>query len=497
MIGEHWGVVAAMPSVDVGAAWKSTLDAVMGVGLMDGWLPTTVYVATAVAAGLLVAAQLLRLQVGRLLAELLVAALAGGVGAVAAWLIGNKYMVFGIYMGWTMIWMITVTVAVVGWAIATAVLNRGWRRVVAIVLVPLALLSLALRIVAVTGQYRTVGSLFDYGSYESFESLHDSSVKGTAATSRAVPLDDWLKQVADGRVSVPAEPKLVEATIPATVSGFKARPALVWLPPAALAEPAAQLPVFIMLAGQPGSPGRFFDASDVRQLVTKYAATHGGVAPIIVSPDQNGDNTVNSLCANTTTHGAAETYLTVDVPNWIRRHLPVAASPDSWVIGGYSQGGTCAVELGPNHPDLFGTVLSIGAELQPTDGNVDEMVSREFNGDRSAYDRLVPVNAIAAHAPSTQTLVMGSGAEDRYSLANIGTIGDAAAAHGWQVVALKAYGTAHTWKAANAVFTSAVPWLCDRLGLGGDAARQAASSTASAATNHWFADNTGIEVIRP
>jgi len=42
--------------------------------------------------------------------------------------------------------------------------------------------------------------------------------------------------------------------IPGSVSGFAARPAWVYLPPAALVRNPPALPVLVLLHGQPGSP---------------------------------------------------------------------------------------------------------------------------------------------------------------------------------------------------------------------------------------------------
>ena len=117
-------------------------------------------------------------------------------------------------------------------------------------------------------------------------------------------------------------------------------------------------------------------------------------------PSSSRPTRTASLCADTTKVGRAETYLTVDVPRWIKAHLPVSRQARDWAIGGFSQGGTCATQLGPRHPDIFDSIIAVDGELKPTAGSVEHMVAEYFNGDRSAYEAQVPANAIADHAPS-------------------------------------------------------------------------------------------------
>ena len=134
--------------------------------------------------------------------------------------------------------------------------------------------------------------------------------------------------------------------IPNDRSQFSARPANIYLPPAALSEKPPALPVFVLLAGQPGSPDRLFTAGSIPAMMDAYAAQHDGLAPVVVSPDQNGSSFHNSLCVDSPVYGKAETYLSRDVPAWIRANLPVASQPRLWAIGGFSQGGTCSQPTG-------------------------------------------------------------------------------------------------------------------------------------------------------
>lgn len=140
-----------------------------------------------------------------------------------------------------------------------------------------------------------------------------------------------------------------------------------------------------------------------------YAQHHGGLAPIVIAADQLGDDSHNTLCVDSPVYGKALTYLTKDVVDWVKTNLPAAQQAQDWAIAGFSQGATCSLQIGANHPDLFGTIIPTGSELKPTNGSESSMISRFFHGDRTAYEKQIPINAIRNHAPSNQTLVIGAG----------------------------------------------------------------------------------------
>ena len=56
-------------------------------------------------------------------------------------------------------------------------------------------------------------------------------------------------------------------------------------------------------------------------------------------------------------YGNALTYLTQDVVDWVKTNLPAAQDAKDWAIAGFSQGATCSLQIGVNHPDLFGTMI--------------------------------------------------------------------------------------------------------------------------------------------
>lgn len=241
--------------------------------------------------------------------------------------------------------------------------------------------------------------------------------------------------------------------IPATKSQFEARKALVYLPPAALADSKRKpaLPVVLMLSGQPGSPGRVFQAGGIQTMMDGYAKTHDGLAPIVIAADQLGADSHNTLCVDSKVYGNALTYLTQDVVDWVKTNLPAAQDAKDWAIAGFSQGATCSLQIGVNHPDLFGTMIPTDSEIKPTNGSRQEMIDRFFDGDTTAYENQVPVNAIRNHAPTHQMLIIGAGEKDTTSIRNVKTIAPVAAKAGMRVAAVESSGNAHDWHAVQDV----------------------------------------------
>ena len=187
---------------------------------------------------------------------------------------------------------------------------------------------------------------------------------------------------------------VTEVTIPATVSGFAARPAWLYLPPAYLSRPRAQLPVLVLLSGQPGSPDDWLDGGQLAQRMDAFAAAHDGLAPVVVMPDHLGDPLNNPLCMDSRL-GNVATYLSVDVPAWVRDTLQVDPKPSGWAIGGFSNGGTCSLQMAVNAPEVYPTFVDISGEAEPTLGDHAATVQAAFGGDEAAFAAVNPLDVLA------------------------------------------------------------------------------------------------------
>lgn len=428
----------------------------MNISLVDGWFSATLFSITAVLAAILLGIAIWEMIGGsrgggkRAIAvvacPMVIAVIAGIVGLVIAWLLSDVFVVFGVELGPRVIAWAGCGCAIVGFAVSHVMLHRGVLRAVAVILVVCAVFSTATGIDQAYGEYATIGSLFSQDSYR------EADLTGMAKRSDLISVTQWRQEAADGSISdIPAHGEVSKVNIPATTSHFEARQALVYLPPAALvtAKHKPALPVILMMSGQPGSPGRVFDAGGIQTMMDDYAQHHGGLAPIVIAADQLGDDSHNTLCVDSPVYGKALTYLTKDVVDWVKTNLPAARQAQDWAIAGFSQGATCSLQIGANHPDLFGTIIPTGSELKPTNGSESSMISRFFHGDRTAYEKQIPINAIRNHAPSNQTLVIGAGERDRESVRNVELIAPVAQQEGMHVTAVESLGNAHDWHAVR------------------------------------------------
>lgn len=428
----------------------------VNISLVDGWFPATLFSITAVLAAILLGIAIWEMVGGscgggkRAIAvvacPMVIAVIAGIVGLVITWLLSDVFVVFGVELGPRVIAWAGCGCAIIGFAVSHAMLHRGVLRAVAVILVVCAVFSTATGIDQAYGEYATIGSLFGQDAYR------EADLTGMAKRSDLISVTQWRQEAADGSISdIPAHGEVSKVNIPATTSHFEARQALVYLPPAALvtAKHKPALPVILMMSGQPGSPGRVFAAGGIQTMMDDYAQHHGGLAPIVIAADQLGDDSHNTLCVDSPVYGKALTYLTKDVVDWVKTNLPAARQAQDWAIAGFSQGATCSLQIGANHPNLFGTIIPTGSEIKPTNGSESSMISRFFHGDRTAYEKQIPINAIRNHAPLNQTLVIGAGERDRESVRNVELIAPVAQQEGMHVTAVESLGNAHDWHAVR------------------------------------------------
>jgi S-formylglutathione hydrolase FrmB/uncharacterized membrane protein len=284
-----------------------------------------------------------------------------------------------------------------------------------------------------------------------------------AAQTHLVASD--LYQTWHAPADIPAEGRLSSVPIPGLRSGFKARPAEVYLPPAALVKNAPALPVVILLSGQPASPSSVIERGHVEASLNALAARNQGLAPIVVVPDQLSDPAANPMCVDSPL-GNSATYIMTDVTDWIRTHLHVMTSRDAWAIGGFSQGGTCSIQFATAHPDVFGSFVDISGEKYPTLGNDALSIRKAFHGSSAAYLRAQPLEIMKKHGPYVDELaVFTAGETDKHYGAIMQQMSAAASAAGMQVGRYISLHTGHDWVNATNGYAAGLGVLYQRFGL--------------------------------
>jgi enterochelin esterase-like enzyme len=251
--------------------------------------------------------------------------------------------------------------------------------------------------------------------------------------------------------------------IPATLSGFPARAASVYYPPAALVKNPPRLPFVLLMMGQPGTP----DPQYIANVLDGMAAKNHGLAPIALVVDQLSDPAKDPACADSTTYGKAETYITKDVVNWAKANLNILHSAKYWTIAGYSNGGACAFKYAAESPDVWGNLIDASGDEFPGPEIQADTIKNVFGGNKAAYEASKPASILAAHpgAYSKTVAVFTTGQNDAAFGPGAKRASQAAQAAGMQTTFYVIPGADHVGGAVDGGLQKGFDVLYPHLGL--------------------------------
>ncbi|MCW2618580.1 MAG: xynZ [Modestobacter sp.] len=351
--------------------------------------------------------------------------------------------------------------------LALALLALGWRRqrwwvrASAVAAALFAVVGAAVGVDTVYGSFPTVGSVLQmppYGTVAADEVLR-APVERTTAPVPGRPLSQAWQAPAQLR----SAGAVIHVHIPATRSGFAARAAWVYVPPAYFAADRPLLPVLMLIGGQPGGPRDWLDGGRLAQRMDAWANAHGGLAPVVVMPDALGSPIANPMCLDSAL-GRTDTYLAQDVPAWVVSSLQVDPDHSHWAVGGFSFGGTCALQLAVAHPDLFPTFIDESGQQAPTLGDRSSTVAAAFSGNEAAYAAQDPLTELASRRRTGSAGYLVVGAQDPAYQLQARAVATATTAAGISVTLIELPG-GHSWSVWGAGLDRAMPWLSTRMGL--------------------------------
>lgn len=150
-------------------------------------------------------------------------------------------------------------------------------------------------------------------------------------------------------------------TSPALMNHTKAF--MVYLPPSYRTQEGRETryPVLYLLHGSPGGMNDWFTGGKAEESANTLI--NAGQIPelIIVSPDGNGRPGATSEWGNSfDQHQLMETYVAEDLVKYIDAHYRTIPDAAHRAIGGLSMGGFGATNIAVHHPEVFGTVISLG-----------------------------------------------------------------------------------------------------------------------------------------
>ena len=265
---------------------------------------------------------------------------------------------------------------------------------------------------------------------------------------------------------LPDHGETIALTIPGTVSKFQTGQAYVYLPPAWFKNPEPQLPMIELIAGVPGSPSDWTRAGYADSNSTVFADQHHGVAPIVVIPDNNGVNTVDTECSNSV-FGNAETYLVTDVPTFMQTNFNAAIGKHALAVAGLSAGGTCASILALRNPKTFSIFASYSGYSSPTyiNDTAPQTIAQLYHGSRDAYEAHNPEHLLGTTKFPGMSGWFTAGQQDPQAQASAQQLSDLARKAGMTQVCLSTPPGGHDFVFWAAAFKQSLPWLSWKLGL--------------------------------
>ncbi|TVT24861.1 esterase [Amycolatopsis rhizosphaerae] len=390
----------------------------------------------------------------------LLAGAAAVVTLASAWVVDVAWRPFPDPVPWRVVAWCGVGVFAIALAIASFPGTRWWRRGGAVAAAVLVLLTCAVKINAYYGQFPTLRTVFGLPSADQVAFADNAAWVASPFLPQPgkAMLDGWVPPA-----DMPGHGAVSQVRIPPAVSGFAARDAYVYLPPAYLTAHRPLLPVLVLLHGQPGAPVDWIDGGRLGDMMDGFASAHHGLAPVVVVADDTGTELGNPLCLDSRL-GNSESYLTVDVPDWIKKTLQVDQDSRHWAVAGFSYGGTCSLQLALRRPDLFPTFVDISGQTEPTLGTRSSTVQEAFGGDESRFRAVNPADEVAARTyPGTAGMITAGDADGEYLPQQQEVYAYCRRARldvGW----LEVPG-GHTWQAWGAGLERSLGWLAVRTGL--------------------------------
>jgi enterochelin esterase-like enzyme len=154
----------------------------------------------------------------------------------------------------------------------------------------------------------------------------------------------------------------------------------VWLPPQYNQPQYAHtdFPVIELLSGYPGSPGSWFSALKVTDVLTAEIQRQAAHPAILVGAVINVDPPHNPDCSDIPGGPQVATWLAQDVRDLVNSSFRTITDRSGWGLMGYSEGGLCASKLLLQYPDKFAAAVSMSGDDHP-DGDLLKKGTAAYN----------------------------------------------------------------------------------------------------------------------
>ena len=187
-------------------------------------------------------------------------------------------------------------------------------------------------------------------------------------------------------------------TITGATTGY-ALPATVYLPGSYSAGGSRRFPLLELQAGYPGNEKTWSSYLDLKDTLDSLIANGSLPAVMVVMPRQNPLRGHDSECVDadpgTLSGSLADTYLSQDVPRYMRQHYRAGLTRRDLIVGGFSTGAYCAANLALRHPRTYAGAIVLSGYFCTI---VDRSTGRLF-ADRTEVDDNCPLLTVARTHP--------------------------------------------------------------------------------------------------
>ena len=256
---------------------------------------------------------------------------------------------------------------------------------------------------------------------------------------------------------------IVHLDLPGTKSGFTARQAIAYIPPAYWSKKDMNLPVLVLLHGNPGGPEQWFGSGEAAETADAFQRANGGLSPIVVAVVAPGCGPANPICADSSV-AKGMTYLATDVPKGIKSAFRVDENQQQWTVAGLSYGGTCSLQILTNHPDAYGNAVDISGEAEPTIGKHVDTVAKFYGGDEAAYQAANPAHLLATKKYPDHQSIFIAGNRDAAAVKALSQLSDAAREAGMATYYTSRPG-GHSFEVWRPALRETFAWIALRGGL--------------------------------
>lgn len=177
------------------------------------------------------------------------------------------------------------------------------------------------------------------------------------------------------------------------------RRVVVYLPPGYETDTAERYPVVYLLHGAPGVLDDWLRYGRAPETLEKLCESGKARNMILVFPDGRGvgylgDSEYVDAPGRQSRGLAVGTFIWRDLPAWIDSHYRTVASRDGRILAGVSTGGYGAVNLGLQHPQVFGALFSFSGYFEAEDSGWARPVWG-YHPTASALERQSPLNYLS------------------------------------------------------------------------------------------------------